>query len=159
MRTITDNSSKDNNADDRNVELSRGKRVALWTAQGLLAALFLFAGGMKLVTASAVLAQQSTLPVAFMRFIGVCEVAGALGLVLPGLFRVRQGLTSLAAAGLVIIMVGATIVTVAAGQVAPALIPLAVGVVAAFIAHGRRRTRTAGAGALSHSAGTRHRAA
>src|SRR5262245_5162404 len=64
-------------------------RIALWTLQGVLAALFLFAGGFKLVAPMAELARVSPLPAAFLKFIGVCEVLGALGLVLPGLFRVR----------------------------------------------------------------------
>ena len=49
----------------------------------------------------------------------------------------RPGLTPLAAAGLVIIMIGATVVTVAGGQLAPALIPVVVGLLAAFVAFGR----------------------
>jgi hypothetical protein len=79
------------------------------------------------------------LPGLFVRFIGVAEVLGAIGLILPGLLRIRPGLTPLAAAGLVIIMIGATVVTLVADGVAPALIPLAVGLLAAFVAYGRRR--------------------
>jgi DoxX-like family len=75
----------------------------------------------------------------FIRFIGVAEVLGALGLILPGLLRIRPGLTPLAAAGLVIIMVGATVLTLATGDVAVALIPLVMGLLAAFVAYGRWR--------------------
>src|SRR2546422_5249277 len=82
--------------------------VALWIIQGLLAALFLFAGGAKLVMSADQMAGPVALPVWFLRFIGVAEVLGALGLVLPGLLRVRPVLIPLAAAGLVIIMIGAT---------------------------------------------------
>ena len=112
---------------------------ALWIVQGLLAALFLFAGGMKLVLPLEKLTGPFPLPGWFIRFIGVCEVLGALGLILPGLLRIRPGLTPLAAAGLVIIMIGATALTVAAGAVAPALISLVVGLLAAFVAYGRWR--------------------
>jgi DoxX-like family len=112
---------------------------ALWIVQGLLAALFLFAGGMKLVVPLEKLAGQVPLPGPFLRFIGVAEVLGALGLILPGLLRIRPGLTPLAAAGLVIIMVGATVITLAGGAIAPALIPLVVGLFAAFVAYGRWR--------------------
>src|SRR2546425_7867969 len=63
--------------------------VALWIIQGLLAALFLFAGGAKLVMSADQMAGPVALPVWFLRFIGVAEVLGALGLVLPGLQRVR----------------------------------------------------------------------
>ena len=113
--------------------------VALWIVQGLLAALFLFAGGMKLVLPLEQMKDPVELPGAFLRFIGVAEVLGALGLVLPGLLRIRPGLTPLAAAGLVIIMIGATVLTLALGQVGPALISLVVGCLAAFVAYGRWR--------------------
>ena len=78
------------------------QNVLLWTAQVLLAALFLFAGGMKLILPAAQLAKQSPLPVLFLQFIGICEVLGALGLILPSLTRIRPDLTPLAATGLVI---------------------------------------------------------
>jgi uncharacterized protein YndB with AHSA1/START domain len=112
---------------------------ALWILQVLLAALFLFAGGMKLVTPIAEMTKEIAMPGWFLRFIGVVEVLGALGLVLPGLFRIRQGLTALAAAGLVLIMIGATVLTLMTGSVAMALIPLVVGLLAAFVAYGRWR--------------------
>ena len=116
---------------------SKKANVRLWIVQTLLAVLFLFAGGMKLVMPLDALAQQSQLPGAFMRFIGVCEVSGALGLILPGLFRIRTELTPLAAAGLVIIMIGATVVTVLQGQIAPAVVPVVVGLLASFVVKGR----------------------
>ena len=109
----------------------------LWTIQGALALLFLFAGGVKLAAPAAELAQQSSLSPLFLKFIGLAEVAGALGLVLPGILRVGRGLTSLAAAGLVIIMVGATVLTAAAGQIGPAIFPGVVGLLAAFVAYKR----------------------
>src|SRR5207248_310295 len=96
--------------------------AALWVIQGLLAALFLFAGGFKLALPLAALAKVSPLPAAFLKFIGVCEVTGAVALILPGLLRIRTGLTPLAAAGLVIIMIGATVVTVATQGAAPAVL-------------------------------------
>ena len=113
--------------------------AALWVIQGLLAALFLFAGGFKLALPLAALAKVSPLPAAFLKFIGVCEVTGAVGLILPGLLRIRTGLTPLAAAGLVIIMIGATVVTVATQGAAPAALPFCVGILAATVALGRRR--------------------
>ena len=112
---------------------------ALWTIQVLLALLFLFAGGMKLVMPIEEMTKQMPMPGLFLRFIGVAELLGGLGLILPGLLRIRPGLTPLAAAGLVIIMVGATALTLAIGPVATALIPLVVGLLAAFVAYGRWR--------------------
>ena len=114
---------------------------ALWIVQGL-SALFLFAGGTKLVLSLETLnsmSNQTPLPGLFLRFIGVAEVLGAIGLILPGLLRIRPALTPLAAAGLVIIMIGATALTLAAGDVAPGLISLVVGLLAAFVAYGRWR--------------------
>ena len=116
---------------------ARKTRALLWTIQGMLALLFLFAGGMKLAAPTEALAQQSPLPPLFLKFIGLAEVAGALGLVLPGLLRICRGLTSLAAAGLVIIMMGATAITVAAGQIGSAVVPGVVGLLAAFVAYKR----------------------
>jgi hypothetical protein len=110
---------------------------ALWIVQGLLALVFLFAGGMKLVLPLEALQGDMPLPGLFVRFIGVAEVLGALGLILPGLLHIRPGLTPLAAAGLVLIMIGATVLTLASGAVAPALIPLVVGLLAAFVVYGR----------------------
>jgi hypothetical protein len=111
----------------------------LWIVQGLLAATFLFAGGIKLVLPLEKLAGPVPVPGLFLRFIGVAEVLGAIGLILPGLLRIRPGLTPLAAAGLVIIMIGATGITLAGGEIAPALIPLVVGLFSAFVAYGRWR--------------------
>ena len=113
--------------------------VRLWIVQGLLALIFLFAGSIKLFMPIETLTEQSPLPGLFMRLIGVCEVIGALGLVLPGLVGIRPGLTPLAAAGLVIIMIGATVLTLTGGEVTPALLPLVVGLLAAFVAYGRWR--------------------
>ena len=125
---------------------------ALWIVQGLLALLFLLTGGMKLVLPLEVLTEQTPLPGLFLRFIGLAEVLGAIGLVLPGLLRIRPGLTPLAAAGLVIIMIGATAVTLAVVDVGAALIPLVVGLLAAFVAYGRWRLAPLGGPAGSRNA-------
>ncbi len=117
---------------------TRTENVLLWTLQVLLAAMFLFAGVMKLVTPAETLQAQSPLPVAFLQFIGVAEVLGALGLVLPMALRIRPVLTPLAAAGLTIIMAGATVVTLLSPQAAAAPIPLVVGLLTALVAYRRR---------------------
>jgi len=111
----------------------------LWVIQALLAALFLFAGVMKFVIPAGELAKQAPVSGAFLRFIGSCEILGAFGLILPSALRIRPGLTPLAAAGLVIIMAGATTLTALQGKVAAALFPLVVGLLAAFVVYGRTR--------------------
>jgi hypothetical protein len=113
------------------------KNTKLWIVQGLLAALFLFAGAMKLVLPVEAMTGPVALPGAFLRFVGVCEVFGAIGLVLPWALGVRRELTPVAAAGLTIIMIGATIVTAIGGSLAPALVPVAVGALAVWIAVSR----------------------
>lgn len=109
---------------------------ALWATQGLLAVLFVFAGATKWILPAEDLTEQ--FPLAFMRFIGVCEMLGGIGMVVPGVLRIRRGLTPLAAAGLVIIMIGATVSTAVDRGIAPALLPFVVGLLAAFVAYGRR---------------------
>lgn len=114
--------------------------IALWIVQVLLALLFIWAGGLKLVMPVEQMQQGPVhLPELFLRFIGVCELLGGLGLLLPSLLRIKPGLTPLAAAGLVIIMIGAVCVTLAGGgdMVKMAVVPAVTGILAAFVAYGR----------------------
>jgi len=113
--------------------------IALWIVQVLLALLFLFTGGMKLIMPIEEMTQQLPMPGWFLRFIGVCEVLGGLGLILPWFLRIRPGLTPLAAAGLVVIMIGATVTTIMTGQIAISLVPLVVGILCLFVGYGRWR--------------------
>ena len=117
--------------------------ILLWVLQVLLAALFVFAGGSKLVMSIEEMTRDMPLPSplggGFLRFIGVAELLGGLGLVLPGLFRIRPGLTPLAAVGLIVIMIGATVLTLAMAGVKSALIPFVVGILLAFVAYQRAR--------------------
>jgi len=114
--------------------------VALWIVQALLGALFVFAGVMKFVMSVEEMTKQIPgMPGWFLHFIGVAEVLGGLGLILPGLVRIRTGLTPLAAACLVVIMIGATVISLKIAPAAQALLPLVVGLLAAFVAYGRWR--------------------
>jgi DoxX-like family len=120
--------------------------IVLWILQILLALLFLFAGGTKLILPTDVLVKmgppdQVVLPGLFIKFIGLCEVLGALGLILPGLLRRRQELTPLAALGLTIILAGAVIVTIMGPGIGMIAAPLIVGVLCAFVAYGRWKLR------------------
>ena len=129
-------------SESRNSSQRSGLKLTftLWTVQALLALLFLFAGSMKLIIPIEMMTAQMPIPLPglFLRFIGIAEIAGALGLILPGLLRIRRGLTPLAAYGLIIIMIGATIITLLSDGIAPALIPLVVGLLLVTIAYGRR---------------------
>lgn len=121
--------------------------IVLWIIQILLALLFLFAGGSKLVMSAEQMQNlaspnQVHLPILFIRFIGVVELLGGLGLVLPGLLGMKMGLTPLAAIGLTIVMVGAVIITIAGDGIVMAITPLIVGLLCAFVAYGRRNWRS-----------------
>ena len=116
-------------------------KKVLWAVQILLALLFLFAGGAKFFLPLDQMTKgmpEALASGSFIHFIGVCEVLGGLGLVLPGLLRIQPGLTPLAASGLTIIMIGATAISLPQG-VAMAICPLLTGVFAAFVAYGRWR--------------------
>jgi DoxX-like family len=120
--------------------------ILLSILQVLLALTFLFSGGIKLVLPTETLMSmgspnQVVLPGLFLKFIGLCEVLGALGLILPGVFHRKQYLTVLAAAGLLILMIGAVIVTIMGDGVAMAVSPFIVGVLCLFVAYGRWKVR------------------
>ncbi|HEX3745686.1 MAG TPA: DoxX family protein [Bryobacteraceae bacterium] len=118
--------------------MTRNRNRALWAVQCLLALLYLFSGAMKLILPIADLTRQVALPGAFLRFLGAAEVLGAVGLILPGLLRIRPELTPLAASALTVIMVGATALTFAYVGAAPAAMPLVVGLLDVWVAWGRR---------------------
>src|SRR5262249_41146631 len=115
--------------------------VALWTLQSLLALLFIMTGAMKLLTPADIMEAQAPLPLILVRFIGFCEMAGALGLLLPGLLRIRTSLTPLAAACLVVLMICATVLTPILISADPVmmLLPSIVGILAAFVGYARLR--------------------
>lgn len=93
---------------------------------------------------AAELTGQTPVPAVFLRFIGVMEILGGLGLILPGMLRIRTELTSLAAAGLVIIMIGAVVVTIQTMGFAMAALPFVTGALALFVAYGRWRVAPLG---------------
>lgn len=110
----------------------------LWIAQVLLALAMLSAGIIKLISADELLTSYYPLfPAVFIRFIGVCEILGAIGLVVPAALRIRPELTPLAAAGIAIIMAGAVISTIAMGAPSAIAMPLILFLLAVFIAYGR----------------------
>ena len=117
--------------------------VLLWVLQGLVSLVFLFSGGTKLVMSAEKMREMSPpnsimLPGAFVKFIGVMEILGGLGLILPGLTKVRKNLTPVAAFCLLIIMIGAVVISIMGPGVGAAIIPFVVGILCAVIAYGRR---------------------
>ena len=115
--------------------------IVLWIIQILLAALFLFAGVMKFVMSYADMTKDApvVLPYGFLLFIGACEILGGIGLVVPWLTKIKPGLTPLAAALLVIIMIGAVVTSIPAG-VSLAILPAVIGLLCFFVAWGRWRS-------------------
>ena len=115
--------------------------VALWIIQIILALLFLFAGGSKLIMPIEEMTKQMpvAVPGLFLRFIGVCELLGALGLVLPGMLRMKTWLTPVAACGLIIIMLGAVAFSLKLG-VMMAILPSIVLLLLILVAYGRWRS-------------------
>ena len=116
--------------------------VILWILQVLLGLLFIFSGVMKFVMSVEEMNAQApvVLPGLFLHFIGVCEVLGGLGLILPSLLRIKPQLTPLAAAGLAIITAGATVITLMAPS-AMVAVPLITCLLCIFVAYGRWRVK------------------
>ena len=115
----------------------------LWTLQILLAVLFAFAGTMKFVMDPAQMAPPgSPVSATFLRFIGVCECLGAIGLIVPQLTGIRPQLTPLAAIGLIVIMIGAVTITLMTQPAALAILPLVAGMLLCVLAYGRLQSRT-----------------
>jgi hypothetical protein len=120
---------------------SRALHVSLWIVQVLLAAAFGMAGVMKTTTPIAELAQKmvwpGVVPAALVRFIGVSELAAAIGLILPAATRIRPMLTAAAGAGLVVVMVLAAGFHISRGETQMVPINVTLGALAAFVAWGR----------------------
>jgi uncharacterized membrane protein YphA (DoxX/SURF4 family) len=115
--------------------------ILLWIIQFLLALLFIFAGSMKFKMSPDEMNKQMpfVLPGLFLYFIGVCEILGGIGLILPSLLRIKPGLTPLAAAGLAIIMTGAVVITLMGPMKGMVVTPLVACLLCIFVAYGRWR--------------------
>jgi hypothetical protein len=114
--------------------------VGLWVLQVLLGLFFVLGSGApKLLLPVETLPMPIPLPELALKLIGVAEVLGGLGLILPGVLRIRTGLTPLAATGLVLVTIGATVYQIAAGQPGNAVFAIVIGLLCAFVAYGRWR--------------------
>lgn len=114
--------------------------ITLWIVQVLLAAMFLAVGLMKTATPIEELAQ--TMPLAgdmpiLTRFIGVVEILGGLGLILPAALRIIPKITAWAAAGLALIMIFALIFHLSRGEMSAIGTNMVLVTLAGFVAWGR----------------------
>jgi uncharacterized membrane protein YphA (DoxX/SURF4 family) len=128
------------------VPASRGAavwNVAFWVVQVLLGVAFAVGGATKAFQPVAQVAMTAAwaadIPVALLRVIGLAELAGGIGLVLPALTRIRPALTPLAATGLVTIMTFAVVFHLVRGEFSLVPFNLVLGGLAAFVAWGRFR--------------------
>ena len=116
--------------------------IALWVLQVLLAVAFLAHGWMFLFPPEHLVAvMNAAISPGFRLFIGVAEVLAAIGLTLPGLTRILPWLVPSAAAGLMIVMIGAVIVHVSRGEVSSAISTAILFAVVTFVAYMRWRVR------------------
>ena len=116
--------------------------VLLWVLQGLLAMAFFAHGWLLLLPPAEMLQQMATvMPDRFRLFLGVAEVLAAIGLTLPGVTRIQPGLISWAAAGLMIVMVGATVLHSTRGETSSAIITALLFVLLTCVAYLRWKVR------------------
>ena len=126
-------------------------RIGLWTAQILLAVVYLAAGSAKLSQPiDALVAMGMTFVLSFpeivVRLIGLAEVLGALGLILPTVTRILPLLTPLAAVGLTVLQIGAIFTHVSIGEVSSLPFNVVLLALSGFIAWGRWFKRPLAAG-------------
>jgi hypothetical protein len=114
--------------------------ILLWVLQVLLALAFFAHGCLLLFPPAAVVDQMNaSLPRWFQLFLGVAEVLAAVGLTLPGIARIQPWLVSCAAAGVMIVMICATIFHIVRGEISSALITTVLLAMATFVAYARWR--------------------
>lgn len=115
--------------------------ISLWIAQIVLGLMFLMAGFMKSTTPIDQLAVDvpwaKDIPEWLVRFIGISEFLGAVGLLLPSILRIKPKLTPVSAVGLVTVMVLAIIFHISRSEFPAIGFNLGLGAIAAFIAWGR----------------------
>jgi len=112
--------------------------MVLWVLQALLALAFFAHGCLLLFPPASIVAQMNaSLPRWFQLFIGIAEILAAVGLTLPGLTRIQPWLVSAAAAGLMIVMICATVFHLARGEVTSAITTIVLLAMATFVAYMR----------------------
>ncbi|MBM1104567.1 DoxX family protein [Aurantibacter crassamenti] len=124
-----------------NQQNNKAIHITLWVAQGLLAVMFIMAGVMKTFQPIEALAESlpwvTSTPLSLVRFIGISELLGGLGLLVPAIFRFKPFLTVWAALGLALIMVFAAGFHVSRGEFSAIGMNVIIMAIALFIAWGR----------------------
>ena len=122
---------------------SKALNISLWVGQGILAAMFLMAGTMKSTQPIEQLATSlpwvTEVPAGLVRFIGISELLGAIGLILPSVLRIQPKLTVYAAFGIIAIMLFALIFHITKGEFSVIGINIVLGLIATFVAWGRTK--------------------
>lgn len=117
--------------------------IALWTVQTLLALVYIVAGGLKVIRSREQLVASGRLDWmkdhsdAAVRSLGVVEILGALGMILPEVTGIARVLTPIAAVGLVVVQIGALRVHLTRDERQPLPINMFLLVLAGFVAVGR----------------------
>jgi uncharacterized membrane protein YphA (DoxX/SURF4 family) len=118
-------------------------KISLWIVQALLAFAFLMSGAMKTFTPYDQLAAQmawaADSPAWLPKFIGIAEMAGAVGLILPALTRIKPWLTPLAGGSLAVVMLLASTTHLFRGEFGMLGPNLALLSLALFVAWGRTK--------------------
>ncbi len=128
-----------------NQKSSKTLNILLWIAQIILAIMFFIAGAIKATQPIEKLAIQlpwaTQVSAELVRFIGVSELLGAIGVILPALLRIKPNLTPLAGSGLALIMLFASVFHLLRGEILALPMTIVLGLIALFVAWGRFRKR------------------
>ncbi|SEW52727.1 DoxX family protein [Chitinophaga arvensicola] len=114
---------------------------ALWAAQALLAAGFIWAAAMKLflpvTKLSAMWPWTAQLPVPLVKGTGIIDLLGGTGILLPSLLRIQPRFTAFTAIGIIALMIAAGIFHIARGEASLIGVNIVFAIIATFIVWGR----------------------
>lgn len=116
--------------------------ISLWIVQTVLALVFLGSGIAKSTMSRQRMAESgqtgaAAQPLGLVRFVAICELLGAIGLIVPVAFNIQPFLTPLAAIGLAIIMIGAARIHIRLGEPCNVIVNLGLFAMCVFVAYGR----------------------
>jgi hypothetical protein len=126
------------------LKISKAMNIALWIAQVVVAASLLMGTAMKFMPIekiSVMMPWTGQLPAIVVRLLGLIDLLGALGLVLPAMFHIKPQLTVWAAIGTILLMLCAIVFHISRGEASVIGFNIFLAVLAAFIAWGRKQNR------------------